>query len=79
MVYVPYPMFVWMRQMNECKYEILERLQKLEAGQSSPLESLVDQRAEISAEISTTVRREAERVSALENMVRALAAGEKDE
>jgi len=39
---------------------------------------LVDQRAEISAEISTIVRREAERVSMLEEMVRGLCDGESD-
>jgi hypothetical protein len=37
-----------------------------------------NQRAEISAEISTTVRREAERVSMLEEMVRGLCDGESD-
>lgn len=37
-----------------------------------------NQRAEISVEISTTVRREAERVSMLEEMVRGLCDGESD-
>ena len=65
-VYIPYPVFVWMRQVNERLASITERMDKLEAGQG---EQSVNERAEFAASVEANSQRLDARLSKIEEFL----------